>query len=145
MVIAERMLKLAEVTASDLVYDLGSGDGRIVIMAATRYGARGVGVESDRSLVAFSRRAARREQVGHLVTFLNTDLLTADISPATVVTLYLTRNANLLLRPILQRQLRSGARIVSHAYDMGSWTPDRTERARAKGEEHVIYLWRIGK
>jgi hypothetical protein len=143
LAVAERMLQLAEVNPSDVVYDLGSGDGRIVILAATRYGARGVGVEIDRTLVWFARRAAKREQVEHLVTFLNNDLLTVDISPATLVTLYLTRDANRLLRPRLQRQLRAGARIISHAHDMGDWPPDRTDRVTVKGEEHVIYLWRI--
>jgi SAM-dependent methyltransferase len=140
--VVERMLKLAEVTKSDVVYDLGSGDGRIVNLAAERYGARGVGVEIDPQLVWFSRRSAKRAQVEHLVTFLNEDALTVDIASATVVALYLSRNANLLLRPKLQRELRRGARVVSHTHDMGDWWPERVERVK-RGEEHILYLWRI--
>ncbi len=142
--VVERMLELAEVTPADVVYDLGSGDGRIVIQAAKRHGARGVGVEIDPKLVWFAQRAARREQVESLVTFVKQDALTVDVSPATVVTLYLTRDANLLLRPILQRQLRPGARVISHTHDMGDWVPARIERIRSeRGEEHVLYLWQI--
>jgi protein-L-isoaspartate O-methyltransferase len=144
MEVVERMLELAEVTADDVVYDLGSGDGRIVILAARRYGARAVGVEIDPVLVWFSRRDAKQARVDHLVTFLHQDALDVDISPATVVTLYLTPQANLLLRPVLQRQLRPGARVVSHAHDMGDWAPDRVERIRSKGgDEHTLFLWRI--
>jgi SAM-dependent methyltransferase len=100
--VVERMLELAEVTKDDVVYDLGSGDGRIVIMAAKRYEARGVGVEIDPLLVWFSNRSAKREGVTRLVRFLHQDALTVELSQATVVTLYLTQEANLLLRPILQ-------------------------------------------
>jgi SAM-dependent methyltransferase len=144
MEVVDRMLELAAVTPADLVYDLGSGDGRIVIRAARRYGVRGVGVELDPTLVWFARREARRAQVESLVEFVNQDVLTVDVSPATVVTLYLTPEANLLLRPMLRRQLRPGARVVSHNHDMGDWVPDRTERVRDEsGEEHVLYLWLI--
>jgi SAM-dependent methyltransferase len=142
--VVEQMLKLAEVTKDDVVYDLGSGDGRIVILAAERFGARGVGVEIDPQLVWFSRRNAQRAQVEHLVRFLNEDALTVDIAPATVVTLYLTRNANLLLRPKLQRELRRGARVISHTHDMDDWWPERVERLKARsGEEHILYRWRV--
>jgi SAM-dependent methyltransferase len=143
--IAERMLQLAGVTQDDVVYDLGSGDGRIVILAATRYGARGVGVEIDPQLVWFSRREAKRHQVEHLVAFYHADALTADVSAATVVTLFLTPQANLLLRPKLQRELRPGTRVVSHEHHMGDWAPERVERVRARsGLIHILYLWRIG-
>lgn len=139
------MLQLASVTRDDVVYDLGSGDGRIVILAARRYGARGVGVEIDPKLVWFAGQEARRHQVEHLVTFLHADALTADVSPATVVTLFLTPQANLLLRPKLQRELRLGARVVSHEHHMGDWPPQRVERVIAKsGSFHTLYLWRIG-
>jgi predicted RNA methylase len=142
--VVERMLELAETTKDDVVYDLGSGDGRIVILAAKRYGARGVGVEIDPRLVWFSDRAAKREGVTHLVRFLHQDALTVDVSPATVVTLYLTPEANLSLRPMLQKQLRPGARVVSHAHYMGDWVPERVERIIARsGGEHTVYLWRI--
>jgi SAM-dependent methyltransferase len=142
--VVERMLELAEVTRDDVVYDLGSGDGRIVIMAAKRYEARGVGVEVDPLLVWFSNRNAEREGVSRLVRFLHQDALAVDLSGATVVTLYLTQEANLLLRPILQSQLRPRARVVSHAHHMGDWVPERVERITTKGgEEHLVYLWRI--
>lgn len=143
--IAERMLQLASVTRDDVVYDLGSGDGRIVILAARRYGARGVGVEINPQLVWFSRQEATRQQVEHLVTFFHADALTANVSAATVVTLFLTPQANLLLRPKLQRELRPGARVVSHEHHMGDWAPERVDRVRAKsGIIHTLYLWRIG-
>ena len=144
--VVERMLQLANVTADDVVYDLGSGDGRIVILAATRYGARSVGVEIDSQLVELSRREAKRNQVDHLVTFINADALTVDVSPASVVTLFLTKQANLLLRPKLHGELRLGARVVSYAHDMGDWAPERVERigSRTAGWQ-TIYLWRIGR
>ncbi len=142
--VVERMLQLGEVTEDDVVYDLGSGDGRIVNLAAERYGARGVGVEIDPQLVWFSRRYAKRARVEHLVRFLSEDALTVDIAPATVVTLYLSRDANLLLRPKLHRELRRGARVISHTHDMGDWSPERVERVKARsGEEHILYRWRI--
>jgi SAM-dependent methyltransferase len=143
--VAERMLQLASVTRDDVVYDLGSGDGRIVILAARRYGARGVGVEIDPKLVWFSRQEAKRHQVEHLVTFFHADALTTDVSAATVVTLFLTPQANLLLRPKLQRELRAGARVVSHEHHMGDWPPTGVERVMAKSRIfHTLYLWRIG-
>jgi predicted RNA methylase len=142
--VVERMLQLANVTQDDVVYDLGSGDGRIVILAARRYGARGVGVEIDPQLVWFARRDAARNQVDHLVTFVNADALAVDVSGATVVTLFLTRQANLLLRPKLLSQLRRGGRVVSHWHDMGDWAPDYAERfTSADGVTRMLYLWRI--
>jgi len=144
--VAVRMLELAEVGPTDVVYDLGSGDGRIVILAAQRYQARGVGVEIDPTLIWFSRRDAERARVGHLVSFREQDALTVNIAGATVVTLYLTKEANLALRPRLRAQLRPGARVVSHAHDMGDWPPDRVERVALKGgAEHTLFLWRIAK
>lgn len=96
------------------------------------------------SLVWFSRQNAKRAQVEHRVTFLNQDALTVDVTPATVVTLYLSRNANLVLHPKLQRELRRGARVVSYTHDMGDWPPERVERVLARtGEEDLLYLWRI--
>jgi SAM-dependent methyltransferase len=142
--VVERMLELAEVGKDDVVYDLGSGDGRIVILAARRYGARGVGIEIDPRLVELSERNARRARVEHLVTFRRQDALTVDLSGATVVTVYLSAESNRRLRPALQAQLRSGARVVSHTFDMGDWSPERVVRVTAHlGEEHVLYLWRI--
>jgi predicted RNA methylase len=142
--VVHRMLELAGTTRDDVVYDLGSGDGRIVVTAARRFGARGVGVEIDPQLVWFSRDRARREGVEGLVTFRNEDALAVDLSGATVVTLYLSPQGNRLLRPKLQRELRAGARVVSHTHDMGDWPPDAVEQVTARsGEVHVLYLWRI--
>src|SRR5262245_46583878 len=142
--VAERMLQLANVTRDDVVFDLGSGDGRIVILAARRYGARGVGVEIDPQLVWFSRQDAQRHQVDHLVTFVNADALAVDVSPATVVTLFLTPQANLVLRQKLLSQLPRGARVVSHWHDMGDWAPERVDRVTSNtGGMHTLYLWRI--
>lgn len=143
--IVEEMLRMAEVRKDDVVYDLGSGDGRIVITAARRYGARGVGFEIDPKLVRLSRENARRAGVEHLVEFREEDVLTVDLSPATVVTLYLFREANLLLRPRIQIQLRPGSRVVSHGFDMGDWRPDAIHQVRdATGKVRTLYLWRIG-
>ena len=124
-----RMLELAGVKASDVVYDLGCGDGRIPIAAAKRFGARGVGIDIDPGRIEESRANAKAAGVESLVEFRVGDVLQADVSPATVVTLYLLTSSNLKLRPILERQLRPGARIVSHAFSMGpEWPADRVDR-----------------
>lgn len=141
--VVERMLELADVTAKDVVYDLGSGDGRLVITAAKKYGARGVGIDIDPARVAEARANARTAGVEHLVQFVEGDALEADVSEATVVTLYLLSSSNLRLRPLLTRQLRPGARIVSHAFGMGDWTPERTEAFKdANGATRTLYLWK---
>lgn len=137
--VADEMLRLAGVTADDVVYDLGSGDGRIVIMAAQRYGARGVGVEIDPRLVAIARQVAGEAGVAGRVTFVEGDLFEADISAATVVTLYLTRSVNMELEPKLRTELRPGTRIVSHQFPIGRWTPDRT--IRVEGVD--LFLWAV--
>jgi SAM-dependent methyltransferase len=137
------MLKVAGVTAADVVYDLGSGDGRLVIAAARDFGARGVGVEIDAPLVQESREAAARAGVSERAIFLWQDLFTTDISAATVVTLYLRDDVNLRLRPKLLRELRPGTRIVSHDFGMGEWQPQRVLRARGPDREHTIYFWLI--
>ncbi len=144
MEVVERMLELAEVTEKDVVYDLGSGDGRIIIRAAKKYGARGVGIEIDPNLVKQSRAEARKEGVSHLVEFRVQDALTVDVSPATVVTLYLTPGFNARLRPILERQLRPGARVVSHDHRTEGWTPNKIETMAGRlFHQHRIYLWKI--
>jgi ribosomal protein L11 methylase PrmA len=122
-----------------VVYDLGSGDGRLVITAAKKYGARGVGVEIDPQLVRLSRENARKAGVSERVRFVSQDLFKTDLGPATVVTLYLRPEVNLRLRPKLLRELRPGARVVSNTFDMGDWKPDV---ARAVGLE-TIYYWAI--
>jgi len=142
--IVDEMLRITEVRKDDLVYDLGSGDGRIVITAARRYGARGIGFEIDPDLVRRSRENARHAGVAHLVEFHEQDVLTVDLSPATVVTLYLFREANLKLRPRIQTQLRPGSRVVSHDFDMGDWQPGATHRVQDKtGRVRTLYFWRI--
>ena len=139
--VAEAMLKLAGTTSSDVVYDLGSGDGRIVIAAAKKFGARGVGVELDADLVKQARRNAEKAGVAGRVTFLQQDLFKTDLSSATVVALYLSNSINLRLRSLLQSQLRSGARVVSHRFTFGDWKPD----AERKLEGTSIYLWTMPK
>jgi SAM-dependent methyltransferase len=124
--VAIGMLRLASVTESDVVYDLGSGDGRLVITAAKRCGARGVGIDIDPSLVAEAARNADTAGVAERVTFRNADLFQTDLREATVVTLYLTPTLNLRLRPKLFRELRPGARVVSNNFDMGDWPADST-------------------
>jgi len=141
--VVDAMLKLAKVTKDDVVYDLGSGDGRIPIAAAKQFGARGVGIDIDKDRIAESRRNARDAGVAALVRFEQGDILQADVSTASVVTLYLVSSSNLKLRPLLTKQLQPGARIVSHAFGMGDWAPDKVDKfTDARGDERVIYLWR---
>lgn len=141
--VVDRMLSVAEVTAQDTVFDLGCGDGRIVITAAKKYGAHGVGIDIDKDRISDSRRNARDAGVSSLVRFEQGDILKADVSTATVVTLYLVSSANLKLRPLLTQQLKPGARIVSHAFGMGDWQPDKVDRfTDSRGDDRVIYLWR---
>jgi len=137
------MLELAGVTGKDVVYDLGSGDGRIVITAAREYGARGVGVEIDPALVAESRGTARRLGLTERVRFVEQDLFQTDLGEATVVTLYLSADLNRKLRPKLLAELKPGSRIVSHDFDMGDWPPERVVRVRDDGREQVLYLWTV--
>ena len=124
--IVERMLSLAGVGAGDLVVDLGSGDGRIVIAAAKRFGARGLGVEIDRSLVAQAEAAARREGVADRVRFVARDLFDADLREATVLTLYLLPETNRKLLPKILAEMPAGARVVSHRFLVGDWQPEAT-------------------
>jgi len=141
--VVERMLALAEVTFKDVVYDLGCGDGRIVITAAKKYGAHAVGVDIDPERIKESQANAKAAGVENLVTFRLEDAMKADISPATVVTLYLLTASNATLRPILTRQLKPGTRIVSHAFGMGDWEPLKTEKVPDEsGFNRTIYLWK---
>jgi len=137
--IVSEMLKMAAVTSNDVVFDLGSGDGRIVIAAARSAGARGIGVDLDGELIRQSRTAAERENVSGLVQFLQEDLFQTDFSKATVVMLYLSPEANLRLRPRLLRELKPGTRIVSHSHSMGDWKPDNEARV----ENHMLYSWLV--
>jgi ribosomal protein L11 methylase PrmA len=137
--VAEAMLKLAKTTTSDVVYDLGSGDGRIVIAAAKKFGARGVGIEIDPELIKEATKNARKAGVADKVTFRQEDLFRADLSDATVVTLYLSNSINMRLRGILQHQLKPGARVVSHRFAMADWKPEAEQHL----EGTTIYLWTI--
>jgi SAM-dependent methyltransferase len=141
--VVERMLQLANVGPEDVVYDLGCGDGRIVIAAAQGYGARGVGVDIEPRRIDEANENARRAGVEHLVTFRVQDALKTDVSEATVVTLYLVSALNVRLRPILTTQLRPGARIVSHNFPMGDWEPDQVEVfTSADRVSRTLYLWK---
>jgi SAM-dependent methyltransferase len=137
--IAEAMLTLAGVTKDDVVYDLGSGDGRLPILAAQLHGARGVGIEIDPKLVALSWTNARDAGVGDRVTFIEGDLFTADISPATVVMLYLSTSVLRQLEPKLRSELRPGTRIVSHQFWIPGWPPEKTIRVDAS----ELFLLRV--
>jgi SAM-dependent methyltransferase len=138
--VADAMLHLAAVGPDDVVYDLGSGDGRIVILAAQKYGARGVGIEIDPALVARAREAARDGAVTERVTFIEGDLFTANVAGATVVTLYLSTTTTRRLAPKLRQELRPGTRIVSQQFDMGpGWPPDRTVTA----DGATLYFWKV--
>ena len=139
--IVYEMLELAGVTADDVVYDLGSGDGRIVVLAAQKYGARGVGIELDPKLVEVSREVARQAEVADRVTFIEGDLFAADISAATVVTLYLSPGVNRDLEQKLRRELRPGTRIVSHQFPIGAWTPEKKVRSAVRAVD--LFLWRV--
>lgn len=136
--VVQEMLRIAQITQEDVVYDLGSGDGRIVISAAKNYGARGVGVEIDPALVQQAKENARQAGVSALVEFRQQDLFEADLSDATVVTLYLLPEVNLRLRPKLLRELRPGTRIVSHAFDLGNWKPQQVVQVVGGSK---IYYW----
>ncbi len=137
--VVDAMLKMAEVTKADTVYDLGCGDGRIVIAAAQNYGARGVGIDIDPERVAEATENVRKGKVADRVKILRGDLFETDISGATVVTLYLLTDLNLKLRPKLLRELKPGTRVVSHAFNMGDWKPER--QANIQGTS--VYLWRV--
>ena len=138
--VVETMLDLARVTSADVVYDLGSGDGRIPITAAKTYGARGVGIEIEPRLVRDANDALAKSGVGNRVRFVNQDLFDADIRPATVVTLFLLPRLNQELMPKLKRELRPGTRIVSHQFDMGpEWPPEQSQDVSGL----MIYRWTI--
>lgn|SRR5690606_27908385 len=136
--VVAQMLDIADVGPGDVLYDLGAGDGRINITAAREHGTRGVGIEIDPLLVDYARHVAAEAGVGHLVNFVEDDMFEADLSQATVVTLYLLPDLNLRLRPKLL-SLAPGTRIVSHNYHMDDWRPDESRQVG----ESVVYLWRV--
>lgn len=137
--LVEDMLRLADVKRGDVLYDLGSGDGRIPVTAARKYGIRAIGIDIDPERIREAHANAKRKGVAKLVTFRQQDLFTADFREATVVTLYLLPDLNLKLRPQLLRQLRPGTRVVSHQFDMGDWKPDKTLESNGR----TVYFWVI--
>jgi predicted O-methyltransferase YrrM len=137
--VVDAMLKLAKVSASDVVYDLGSGDGRIPITAARTYGARGVGIDIDPQRIKEAMENLKTSGMGDKVRFLNQDLFTTNISEATVVTLYLLPSLNLKVLPKLNAELKPGTRVVSHAFDMGDIKPQQTQNVNGR----TIYLWTV--
>jgi len=137
--VVERMLRLADLHPGDVVYDLGCGDGRIVIAAVKRRGVRGVCVELDPARLKWAREVAEEAGVSSLIQFVQGDLFEVPIEDATVVTLYLLRPTNLRLKPRLLSALRPGTRVVSYRFDMGNWEPERTERVG----DREIYRWTI--
>jgi cyclopropane fatty-acyl-phospholipid synthase-like methyltransferase len=150
--VVDKMLEIAEVQKDDVVYDLGSGDGRVVIRAAKKYGARGVGIEMDQSLIDKARTAAEAEGVSHLVEFRAEDALKTNLSPATVVTLYMLPWFNEAMKLNFKKYLKPGSRIVAHDFGIEGWKPDKMERLpqpekKAGGyvHYHSILLWNVGK
>ncbi|MBD8528440.1 MULTISPECIES: class I SAM-dependent methyltransferase [unclassified Massilia] len=138
--VVERMLQMAKVGKNDVLFDLGCGDGRIVVTAAKAHGARGTGIDIDPERISEARKNAEQAGVTKQVNFKVADLFETDVSPASVVTLYLLPNINTRLRPQLWKQLKVGARVVSHAFDMGpEWPPEKTESV----EGRTIYYWTI--
>lgn len=141
--VVTQMLRLGEVGTSDVLYDLGCGDGRIVITAVKELGARGVCVDIDPQRIRESRANAERAGVAERIRFLNQDLFETDISDATVVTLFLWPEVNLRLRPKLLKELKAGTRIVSYMHDMGSWQPQQQIAVQVKGRTWPMYRWRV--
>lgn len=141
--VVDRMLTLAGVTRSDVVIDLGCGDGRIPIAAAKQYGARGIGVDIDPQRIAEANANAKAAGVEHLVLFKLQDAMKTDVSGASVVTTYLLSASNLKLRPLLTAQLKPGSRIVAHSFGMGDWTPEKVDSfADAEGRTRMLFLYR---
>lgn len=139
--VVDKMLSMAKVGKNDILFDLGSGDGRIPITAAKRFGTRGTGIDIDPERIKEANANAKKEGVSDKVTFLQQDLFKSDFSKATVVTLYLLPELNVKLRPQLFKQLRPGTRIVSHAFDMGDWKPEQTANVNGR----TVYYWTIPK
>ena len=152
MDVVDQMLELAEVKKGDVVYDLGSGDGRIVIRAAKKYGVRAVGIEMDRLLLDKARKDAKAAGVSHLVEFRAEDAMKVDLTKATVVTLYMLPWFNEAMKPSFKKYLKPGARIVAHDFGIEGWEPDKTVKLPDPEKKigglihyHTLYLWRIGK
>jgi SAM-dependent methyltransferase len=139
----DEMLRMAKIRKGDVLYDLGSGDGRIPIAAARQFGIRAVGIEIDPKLVTEAKENARQADVSGLVSFRNEDMFRVEVSEATIVTLYLSEKLNVLLRPKLLRELRPGSRILSHDFRMGDWQPEQTVRVPWGKLYRTVYLWTV--
>jgi predicted RNA methylase len=137
------MLRVAKIKKGDVLYDLGSGDGRIPIAAAKEYGIRTVGIEIDPKLITEAEENARQAGVAQLVNLRNEDMFRVNLSEATIVTLYLSEKLNVLLRPKLLRELRPGSRILSHDFRMGNWKPEQTVRVPWGKLYRTVYLWKV--
>jgi hypothetical protein len=142
--VVDRMLELAQVKKGDVVYDLGAGDGRIVVTAAKKYGVRAIGFEIDPQRIKESTENITKAGVGHLVEIRQQDIRTVDLSPASVLTMYLLPEVNLMIRPNIWKQMKPGSRVVSHDFDMGDWKPLKTENMKdSLNWDHALYLWHV--
>ena len=142
--VVDRMLELAQVKAGDVVYDLGSGDGRIVVTAAKKYGVKAIGFEIDPQRIKESHENIKKAGVEKLVEIRQQDIRTVDLSQATVLTMYLLPEVNLMIRPNIWKQMKPGSRIVSHDFDMADWKPLKTEYIKdGSSWDHTLYLWQI--
>ena len=142
--VVERMLELAGVKKGDVVYDLGSGDGRIVVTAAKKYGVKAIGFEIDPERIKESHENIKKAGVEKLVEIRQQDIRTVDLSAASVLTLYLLPEVNLMIRPNIWKQMKPGSRIVSHDFDMGDWKPLKTEQIKdGSSWDHTLYLWQV--
>jgi len=144
--VVEKMLEMAQVKKGDVVYDLGSGDGRIVVTAAKKYGVKAIGFEIDPERIKESHENIRKAGVGNLVEIRQQDIRTVDLSSASVLTMYLLPEVNLMIRPNIWKQMKPGSRVVSHDFDMADWKPVKTESIKdGSGWDHTLYLWRVEK
>jgi tRNA G37 N-methylase Trm5 len=142
--VVDRMLELAQVKKGDVVYDLGSGDGRIVVTAAKKYGVKAIGYEIDPERIKESTENIKKAGVGHLVEIRQQDIRTVDLSAASVLTMYLLPEVNLMIRPNIWKQMKPGSRVVSHDFDMGDWKPLKTENIKDSSSwDHTLYLWHV--
>lgn len=142
--VVDHMLDLAQVKKGDVVYDLGSGDGRIVVTAAKKYGVKAVGFEIDPQRIKESHENIKKAGVENLVEIRQQDIRTVDLSPATVLTMYLLPEVNLMIRPNIWKQMKPGSRVVSHDFDMGDWKALKTEHIKdGSSWDHTLYLWHV--
>ncbi len=142
--VVDRMLELAQVKAGDVVYDLGSGDGRIVVTAAKKYGVKAIGFEIDPQRIKESHENIKKAGVEHLVEIRQQDIRTVDLSQASVLTMYLLPEVNLMIRPNIWKQMKPGSRIVSHDFDMDDWKPLKTDYIKdGSSWDHTLYLWHV--